>query len=108
MSAAHALTHVLLIITLRLSLGLEIFSWQVGDAFVPDFDSPATGKKGPAKKTMRFRAFPRYLVLVMNRYVDSLLKSYLYCYIPFNVTYMIVSLSLIQVNITARVQRALL
>uniref|UniRef100_M4BEC3 Ubiquitin carboxyl-terminal hydrolase n=1 Tax=Hyaloperonospora arabidopsidis (strain Emoy2) TaxID=559515 RepID=M4BEC3_HYAAE len=36
--------------------------------FVDDFLSPATGKKGQAQKTVRFRSFPRYLLVQMRRF----------------------------------------
>jgi ubiquitin carboxyl-terminal hydrolase 5/13 len=40
----------------------------VGDTFVEDFYSSALKRNGIAKKTMRIKTFPRYLVLVMKRY----------------------------------------
>ncbi|KAI9911296.1 hypothetical protein PsorP6_009052 [Peronosclerospora sorghi] len=39
---------------------------------IEDFLSPATGVKGQAQKTVRFRTFPRYLLVQMRRfYVDD-------------------------------------
>eukprot|EP00644_Phytophthora_capsici_P006176 jgi/Phyca11/116963/e_gw1.32.12.1 len=35
---------------------------------IEDFLSPATGKKGQAQKTVRFRSFPRYLLVQMRRF----------------------------------------
>ncbi|RMX64099.1 hypothetical protein DD238_006908 [Peronospora effusa] len=35
---------------------------------IEDFLSPATGKKGKAQKTVRFRSFPRYLLVQMRRF----------------------------------------
>ncbi|OWZ19888.1 Ubiquitin carboxyl-terminal hydrolase [Phytophthora megakarya] len=35
---------------------------------IDDFLSPATGKKGQAQKTIRFRSFPRYLLVQMRRF----------------------------------------
>lgn len=35
---------------------------------IEDFLSPATGQKGQAQKTVRFRSFPRYLLVQMRRF----------------------------------------
>ncbi|KAL3674491.1 hypothetical protein V7S43_000439 [Phytophthora oleae] len=35
---------------------------------IEDFLSPATGKKGQAQKSVRFRSFPRYLLVQMRRF----------------------------------------
>ncbi|EGZ30642.1 hypothetical protein PHYSODRAFT_349574 [Phytophthora sojae] len=40
----------------------------LGPEVIEDFLSPATGKKGQAQKTVRFRSFPRYLIVQMRRF----------------------------------------
>jgi len=39
-----------------------------GDEIIPDYYSSATGKNGPAKKTVRIATFPSYIVLQLRRY----------------------------------------
>ena len=36
---------------------------------LPDYRSPATGRPGPAVKHVRFKNFPRYLMVKLSRYV---------------------------------------
>jgi ubiquitin C-terminal hydrolase len=52
----------------------------VADEVIADWDSPATGKKGFAKKTMRFAAFPKYLCLRLNRYVFTVVERVGACF----------------------------
>lgn len=56
----------------------QLFAQQGATDVVPDWDSPALGRKAAARKQWRFASFPQYLVIQVQRYEFGLDASGVY------------------------------